>query len=37
VGEAVLPGRATDLVAGMTDRFAIRRYEQLNVPRGWDL
>jgi len=30
-----LPQRITDYIAGMTDRFAIRAYERLFVPRNW--
>ncbi len=30
-----LPRRVTDYIAGMTDRFAIRTYEELFVPRAW--
>ncbi|MBE0477206.1 MAG: deoxyguanosinetriphosphate triphosphohydrolase [Coriobacteriia bacterium] len=30
-----LPRRVTDYIAGMTDRFAIRDYERLFVPRKW--
>jgi dGTPase len=30
-----LPTRVADLVAGMTDRYALRAYEQLFLPRGW--
>lgn len=30
-----LPTRVTDYLAGMTDRFCIRRYEELTVPRAF--
>ncbi len=30
-----LPTRVADHVAGMTDRYALRVYEQLFLPRGW--
>jgi dGTPase len=30
-----LPIRVADYIAGMTDRFALRAYEQLFLPRGW--
>ncbi len=30
-----LPTRVADFVAGMTDRYALRTYEQLLLPRGW--
>lgn len=30
-----LPQAVTDYVAGMTDRFAIRTYEELFLPRSW--
>jgi dGTPase len=30
-----LPTRVADYIAGMTDRFALRIYEQLFLPRGW--
>ncbi len=30
-----VPQAVTDYVAGMTDRFAIRTYEQLFLPRSW--
>ena len=30
-----LPTRIADYIAGMTDRYALRRYEQLFLPRGW--
>jgi dGTPase len=30
-----LPTRVTDYLAGMTDRFCIRRYEALTVPRAY--
>jgi dGTPase len=29
------PTRIADYIAGMTDRFAVRTYEQLFLPRGW--
>jgi dGTPase len=29
------PTRIADYIAGMTDRFALRTYEQLFLPRGW--
>ena len=32
---AQLPRAATDYVAGMTDRYAIRRYEKLFLPKSW--
>ena len=32
---AQLPRAVTDYVAGMTDRFAIRRYEKIFLPRSW--
>jgi dGTPase len=32
-----LPTRVADYIAGMTDRFAMRTYEQLFLPRGWML
>jgi dGTPase len=32
-GEADLPTRVTDYIAGMTDRFCIRRFEELAIPR----
>jgi dGTPase len=32
-----LPARVADYIAGMTDRFAMRTYEQLFLPRGWML
>jgi dGTPase len=34
-GEAELPQRVTDYVAGMTDRFALRAYDRLFVPKNW--
>jgi dGTPase len=34
-GEADLPTAVTDYVAGMTDRYAIRTFEHLFVPRIW--
>lgn len=30
-----LPTRVADYVAGMTDRYAIRTYQQLFLPEGW--
>ena len=30
-----LPTRVADYVAGMTDRYAVRTYEQLFLPQGW--
>jgi dGTPase len=30
-----LPTRVADYIAGMTDRFALRVYEQLFLPQGW--
>jgi dGTPase len=30
-----LPTRVADHVAGMTDRYALRTYERLFLPRGW--
>jgi len=30
-----LPTRVTDYLAGMTDRFCIRRFEALTVPRAF--
>jgi dGTPase len=30
-----LPTQVADYIAGMTDRFALRTYEQLFLPRGW--
>jgi dGTPase len=32
---AELPQRVTDYIAGMTDRYAIGRYEELFVPSSW--
>jgi len=32
---AELPQRVTDYIAGMTDRYAIGRYEELFVPASW--
>ena len=29
------PTRVADYIAGMTDRFALRAYEQLFLPQGW--
>jgi dGTPase len=34
-GEAELAERVTDYVAGMTDRYCIRRYTELQVPRAF--
>ncbi len=36
-GEDPLPRLVTDYIAGMTDRFALRTYEQLFLPRKWML
>lgn len=30
-----IPTRVADYIAGMTDRFALRTYEDLFLPRGW--
>ncbi len=30
-----VPTRVADYIAGMTDRFAMRTYEQLFLPQGW--
>jgi dGTPase len=30
-----LPTRVADYISGMTDRYAIRTYERLFLPRGW--
>jgi dGTPase len=30
-----LPTRIADHIAGMTDRYALRTYEQLFLPQGW--
>jgi dGTPase len=30
-----LPTRVADYIAGMTDRFAMRAYQQLFLPQGW--
>jgi dGTPase len=30
-----LPTRVADYIAGMTDRYALRTYERLFLPRGW--
>jgi len=30
-----LPTRIADYIAGMTDRYALRTYEQLFLPQGW--
>lgn len=32
-----LPTRVADYIAGMTDRFALRTFERLFLPRGWML
>ncbi len=32
-----LPTRIADYIAGMTDRYAMRTYERLFLPRGWML
>jgi dGTPase len=32
-----LPTRVADYIAGMTDRFALRTYEELFLPRAWML
>jgi len=32
---ADLPTRVADYIAGMTDRYALRVYEQLFLPQGW--
>ena len=29
------PSAITDYLAGMTDRFALRAFEELSVPRGF--
>ena len=29
------PTRVADFIAGMTDRYALRTYERLFLPRGW--
>jgi dGTPase len=34
-GEAELPQRVTDYLAGMTDRYCIREYTELQVPRAF--
>jgi dGTPase len=34
-GEADLPTAVTDYIAGMTDRYAIRAFETLFIPRIW--
>jgi dGTPase len=34
-GPGDLPTRIADYIAGMTDRFALRTYEQLFLPQGW--
>jgi dGTPase len=34
-GEADLPTAVTDYIAGMTDRYAIRTFETLFIPRIW--
>jgi dGTPase len=30
-----LPARIADYISGMTDRYALRTYEQLFLPRSW--
>ena len=30
-----LATRVADFIAGMTDRYAVRTYEQLFLPQGW--
>jgi dGTPase len=35
VPEATLPERVVDYLAGMTDRYCIRRFEELTVPRAF--
>jgi dGTPase len=32
-----LPTRVADHISGMTDRYALRTYERLFLPRGWSL
>jgi dGTPase len=34
-GPGDLPEHVADYIAGMTDRFALRTYEQLFLPQGW--
>jgi dGTPase len=34
-GPGDLPTHVADYIAGMTDRFALRAYEQLFLPQGW--
>lgn len=34
-GPGDLPTRVADYIAGMTDRFALRTYDQLFLPQGW--
>jgi dGTPase len=34
-GPGDLPTHVADYIAGMTDRFALRTYEQLFLPQGW--
>lgn len=34
-GDGELPQRVTDYVSGMTDRFALRAFEKLFVPKNW--
>ncbi len=34
-GEEVLAVKICDYVAGMTDRFAIKRFEELFIPKAW--
>jgi dGTPase len=36
-GEAELAQRVTDYIAGMTDRYCIRAFEELSVPRAFGL
>jgi dGTPase len=35
--EADMPQRVTDYLAGMTDRYCLRTYEELTVPRAFAL
>jgi dGTPase len=35
MSSAELPVRIADFIAGMTDRYALRTYERLFLPRGW--
>ena len=32
---ADLPTQVADYIAGMTDRYALRAFEQLFLPQGW--